>query len=60
LVAEGLHAVTRYQPRADKIIRIHAQIGMIENGFVYLPNEAAWLAELLHELTAFPNGKHDD
>jgi hypothetical protein len=33
---------------------------MIENGFVHLPKEAAWPAEYLHELTAFPKGKHDD
>ena len=29
-------------------------------GFVHLPKEAAWLAEYLHELTAFPKGKDDD
>ena len=34
LVAEGLHAVTRYQPQADKIMRMHAPTAMIENGFV--------------------------
>jgi hypothetical protein len=33
---------------------------MIENGFVYLPEKAEWLAEYLHELTTFPNGKFDD
>jgi hypothetical protein len=33
---------------------------MIENGFVYIPETAPWLAEYLHELTVFPNGKHDD
>jgi predicted phage terminase large subunit-like protein len=33
---------------------------MIENGFVHLPKDAAWLPEYLHELTAFPKGKHDD
>jgi predicted phage terminase large subunit-like protein len=60
LVAEGVHAVTRYQPQSDKIMRMHAQTAMIENGFVYLPKEAAWLVEYLHELTAFPKGKHDD
>jgi predicted phage terminase large subunit-like protein len=60
LVAEGLHAVTRYQPHQDKIMRMHAQTAMIENGFVHLPKEAAWLAEYLHELTVFPKGKHDD
>jgi hypothetical protein len=41
-------------------MRMHAQTAMIENGFVHLPKEAAWLAEYLHELTVFPNGKHDD
>jgi len=60
LVAEGVHAVTRYQPQADKIMCMHAQTAMIENGFVHLPKEAAWLAEYLHELTVFPKGKHDD
>src|SRR5215472_12701674 len=60
LVADGLHAVTRYQPQTDKVMRMHAQTAMIENGLVYLPKEAAWLAEYLHELTGFPRGKHDD
>ena len=60
LVEQGLHAVTRYQPQSDKVMRMHAQTAMIENGFVHLPNAAAWLAEYLHELTIFPNGKHDD
>jgi predicted phage terminase large subunit-like protein len=60
LVHEGLHAVTRYQPQADKIMRMHAQTAMIENGFVHLPKDAAWLPEYLHELTVFPKGKHDD
>jgi predicted phage terminase large subunit-like protein len=60
LIADGLHAVTRYQPQADKIMRTHAQTAMIENGFVHLPKEAPWLAEYLHELSAFPRGKHDD
>jgi predicted phage terminase large subunit-like protein len=60
MIQEGLHAVTRYQPQSDKIMRMHAQTAMIENGFVHLPKEAAWLAEYLHELTAFPKGKHDD
>jgi predicted phage terminase large subunit-like protein len=60
LIAEGLHAVTRYRPQSDKIMRLHAQTAMIENGFVHVPEKAPWLAQYLHELTAFPNGKHDD
>jgi predicted phage terminase large subunit-like protein len=60
LIAEGLHAVTRYRPQSDKVMRLHAQTAMIENGFVHLPEEAPWLAPYLAELTAFPNAKHDD
>ena len=57
LIAEGCYAVTRYEPILDKIMRLHAQTAMIENGFVHLPENASWLAEYLHELTVFPNGK---
>ena len=39
---------------------LYSQTAMIENGFVYLPEAAPWIAEYLHELTDFPNGKHDD
>jgi Terminase RNaseH-like domain len=60
LIREGLYAVTRYQPQLDKVMRMHAQTAMIENGFVHLPKEAPWLAPYLHELTAFPKGRHDD
>jgi predicted phage terminase large subunit-like protein len=60
LTEEGLHAVTRYKPDGHKLMRLHAQTGVIENGFVYLPREAHWLAEYLHEITTFPNGKYDD
>src|SRR5207237_7991358 len=60
LIAEGCHGVTRYQPTGDKIMRLHAQTAVIENGFVNIPEAAPWLAEYLHEMTVFPNGKHDD
>jgi predicted phage terminase large subunit-like protein len=60
LIAEGCHGVTRYQPITDKTMRLHAQTAVIENGFVYIPETAPWLAEYLHEMTVFPNGKHDD
>ena len=57
LVAEGLHAVTRYQPQADKIMRMHAQTAMIENGFVRVPDAAPWLR---HELTGLPQRQAHD
>src|SRR6201993_927446 len=60
LIADGCHRVTRYQPTTDKTMRLNAQTAIIENGFVYIPETAPWLAEYLHEMTVFPNGKHDD
>jgi predicted phage terminase large subunit-like protein len=60
LIADGCHSVTRYQPTTDKIMRLHAQTAIIENGFVHIPETAPWLAEYLHELIVFPKGKHDD
>jgi phage terminase large subunit-like protein len=60
LVADGLHAATRYQPQSDKVMRMHAQTAMIENGFVHLPDNAPWLSAYLHELTSFLKGRHDD
>jgi len=60
LIREGVYGVTRYEPTMDKIMRLHSVTNTIENGFVYLPTEAEWLASYLHELTTFPHGKHDD
>ena len=59
LIAEGCYGVTRYQPTCDKIMRMNAQTAILEN-FVHIPETAPWLAEYLHEMTVFPNGKHDD
>ena len=60
LIAAGLSKVTRINPEGDKIMRLNAQTATIENGFVYIPNEALWRADYLHELAVFPNGRYDD
>ena len=60
LNVDGCRSVTSYKPECDKIMRLHAQTAMIENGFVYVPEGASWLAGYLHEMSVFPNGKHDD
>ena len=60
LIEESLHAVTRYRPQTDKVMRLRAQTAMIENGFVRLPEAVPSLATYLHELTVFPHGRHDD
>jgi hypothetical protein len=46
--------------KGDKVMRLRDQTAMIEAGYVYLPREAHWLDDYLHELTTFPNGKYDD
>jgi hypothetical protein len=30
---------------ADKIMRLHARTAVIENGFLWLPDEAHWIAD---------------
>jgi predicted phage terminase large subunit-like protein len=60
LVGEGMHAIKSYEPAMDKIMRMNWVTGMIENGFVHLPDKASWLGEYIHELITFPRGKNDD
>jgi predicted phage terminase large subunit-like protein len=60
MIEEGVHSVQKVKPERDKVMRMHAQTALIENGFVYLPVEAHWLPEYVHELTTFPRGKYDD
>ena len=56
---EGLIAVA---PEGGKIARAHAVSPMVESGNVYLPHPsiAPWVEAFLDEVTAFPNGRHDD
>jgi predicted phage terminase large subunit-like protein len=60
LIGEGVHCVTQYEPTMEKIMRMHSVTSSIENGFVYVPTEADWLADYLKELGTFPACKHDD
>lgn len=47
-------------PGSDKVMRLHAQTGLFESGFVHLPASALWLADYVNELTTFPGSKYDD
>ena len=60
MVSEGIHAIQKYEPTMDKIMRLHTVTSTIENGFTHLPDKAPWLGEYLHEITSFPNTKYDD
>ena len=57
---DGLSSVQGCKPEGDKIMRLHAQTAWIENGRVYLPKAAPWLADYRHELGSFPKSKFDD
>lgn len=57
---EGFSAATAYKSQEDKVMRLHAQTGKMENGQVFLPKDAPWLAAYMNELLAFPGGRYDD
>ncbi|HUK89449.1 MAG TPA: phage terminase large subunit [Blastocatellia bacterium] len=50
------------EPGGSKEARAHAVSPFIESGNVYLPHpgSARWVAELIEEATAFPNGAYAD
>jgi len=56
----GLSMLRGVNPTSDKATRMVNQTARIENGKVFLPEEASWLAAYLHEFSVFPNGKYDD
>ena len=60
LQAGGLSAVNAIQPVGDKVMRLHAQTAVIEQGWVWLPHDAPWREPLLHELTTFPKSAYND
>ena len=47
-------------PGTDKIMRLVAQTDLFENGRIFLPTQAPWLAEYEKELLSFPGSKFDD
>jgi predicted phage terminase large subunit-like protein len=60
LRSEGIYGVHGIKPKGDKVMRMHAQTAIIENGMVVLPKDAPWLLDYVNELTSFPKAKYDD
>jgi predicted phage terminase large subunit-like protein len=58
--AEGFAKIIAINPVGEKEVRAEAGTSLMEAGRVYIPHEAPWLDEFLHELSVFPNGKYDD
>jgi predicted phage terminase large subunit-like protein len=56
----GVSVPIGINPEGNKLMRMEAQSARFEAGQVYLPEQAPWLATLLHELLGFPKGRHDD
>jgi predicted phage terminase large subunit-like protein len=48
------------RPEGDKATRVEPCSAQIEDGDIYLPENAPWLDVFLNELLAFPNGRNDD
>ena len=60
LKREGIYRIEAVKPTTDKVTRMHAQTAVIANGRVYIPYDAPWLPDFLHELIAFPKGRYCD
>lgn len=60
LSREGFARIEAIKAHKDKVMRMAAQTPRIEAGRVFLPREAPWLHDYLHEMAMFPKGRHDD
>lgn len=60
LQREGFARIVAVKPQGDKVMRMAAQTPMMEAGRVFIPRDAPWLPDYLHELAMFPRGRFDD
>ena len=60
LSREGFARIRAIKPKGEKAMRMVAQTPTIEAGRVYIPYDAPWLHDYLHEMAMFPKGKTDD
>ncbi len=59
LKREGIPMLPVQRP-TDKVTRAYDVAPFIESGNAWLPQNAPWLSDYLHEMSTFPNGAHDD
>lgn len=59
LEREGV-VIKRLKADTDKVTRSTTATVMMENGKIYTPFDAPWMAEYEAEMTTFPNGNYDD
>lgn len=53
------YQVIGYQPKGDKVARVHAVVPLFSGGVVYAPGRK-WSREVIEECAQFPRGRHDD
>jgi predicted phage terminase large subunit-like protein len=58
--ANGVPMPIGIKPEGDKVDRMAAQSARFEAGQVFLPREAPWLSDFLHEILGFPHARNDD
>lgn len=56
-MTDGIIAIN---PNGGKVSRANAIIGAVEAGNVWLPRKKPFTWDFVDEISAFPNGKHDD
>jgi predicted phage terminase large subunit-like protein len=57
---DNFYSVEAVKPQRDKVMRLNSVTAAIENGQVFVPTQASWLEDYLHELMMFPAGRYDD
>lgn len=60
VMRRGLPGVTPENPKGDKRARMRAYAPLIEARGVHVYEHGPWLGSYLEEMSAFPNGSHDD
>jgi phage terminase large subunit-like protein len=58
--SRGVSGLIPVTPKGSKVVRARAIVPYIEAGDVHIPAHAPWLGTFLEEMSAFPNGSHDD
>ena len=59
LRGRGVPAIGR-KAKDSKVVRLSSASSYIETSLMWLPKDAAWLAEFEAELLGFPGARHDD
>lgn len=57
---DGVYSMKAFKPDKEKAMRMRAQTALMEQGQVWLPKEAPWLAAYEMELMLFPHVPNDD